>query len=128
MPTIDADRGGKDYVFSLDGEHPIQGFGKLKARLDDNMLALLRQDDPEAVLPDWQHRDLRRTARTLMARAKVSREIAEHCLGHVLGGVEGIYNRHDYMTEKRDAFEKLAAMIDRILNPPEGNVVHFRTA
>jgi hypothetical protein len=61
---------------------------------------------------------LRCTARTLMARAQVSREIAEHCLGHKLAGVEGVYNRHDYLEEKRDAFEELAALVKTILNPP----------
>ena len=79
------------------------------------MLALLKEwaaargDDPDAVvLKPWQHRDLRRTARTMMARMGVDSKIGEHALGHALPGVEGIYDRHHYLTEKREAFEKLA--------------------
>jgi hypothetical protein len=35
---------------------------------------------------------------------------------------EGTYDRHSYAQEKRDALEKLAAMIERILNPLPANV------
>jgi hypothetical protein len=38
-------------------------------------------------------------------------------LGHKQGGVAGIYNRHGYKAEKADALKRLAAEIDRILNP-----------
>ena len=53
-----------------------------------------------------------------MARAGVRPDISERVLGHVIAGVEGIYDRHSYADEKRDALEKLAAMIDLILNTP----------
>jgi hypothetical protein len=57
-----------------------------------------------------------------MARAGVRPDISERVLGHVISGVEGTYDRHSYADEKRDALEKLAAMIYRILNPPPSNV------
>jgi hypothetical protein len=38
------------------------------------------------------------------------------------------YDRHDYLAEKRDAFEKLANLIDRIVNPPADNVVTIRNS
>jgi integrase len=47
--------------------------------------------------------DLRRTARTHLAALGVRREIAERCLGHKIGGVEGTYDRHDYFDERREA-------------------------
>lgn len=74
-------------------------------------------------LPGWTLHDLRRTAKTLMARAGVRPDISERVLGHVIGGVEGTYDRHSYSDEKRDALEKLAATIERILKPQESNVV-----
>jgi hypothetical protein len=40
---------------------------------------------------------------------------AERCLGHVMGGVRGTYDRYEYLEEKRDAFEKLATVIGNIL-------------
>jgi integrase len=73
----------------------------------------------------WVH-DLRRTARSLMSRAGVQSEHAERVLGHVVGGVEGIYDRHSYDAEKAAALEKLAALIERIINPPSENVVTLR--
>jgi integrase len=79
-----------------------------------------------ADMPRWTIHDLRRTARSLMSRAGVSSEHAERVLGHVIGGVEGVYDRHSYMDEKAGALEKLAQLIDRIINPPdETNVVSF---
>jgi hypothetical protein len=38
--------------------------------------------------------------------------------------VRGTYDRHDYLAEKRDAFEQLATLVERIVNPPpQANVV-----
>jgi hypothetical protein len=51
----------------------------------------------------------------------------ERALGHVIGGVRGVYDRHGYFEEKRDAFEALAAQIERVLNP-QPNVVPMRRA
>ena len=70
----------------------------------------------------WTLHDLRRTARSLMSRAGVNADHAERCLGHVIAGVRGTYDRHEYHAEKQHAFEALAALIERIVNPPEGNV------
>jgi hypothetical protein len=46
-----------------------------------------------------------------MSRAGVRPDIAERVLGHVQGGVLGIYDRHQYRDEKADALKKLAALI-----------------
>jgi hypothetical protein len=46
-------------------------------------------------------------------------------LGHVIGGVRGVYDRRGYFEEKRRAFEALAAQIERVLNP-QPNVVPLR--
>jgi len=43
----------------------------------------------------------------------------------VIGGVRGVYDRHEYLEEKRFAFEALAALIERIVNP-QANVVAIR--
>jgi integrase len=74
-------------------------------------------------MPQWGLHDLRRTARSLMTRAGISSEVAERVLGHTIGGVEGIYNRHRYAEEKAHALRALAGLIDKIVNPPAVNVV-----
>jgi hypothetical protein len=72
--------------------------------------------------------DLRRVARSLMSRAGVPDEHAEHTLGHMLQGVKKVYNRYDFFKEKSDALGKLAALIDLIVNPPSNNVVPLHEA
>jgi integrase len=64
---------------------------------------------------DFTLHDLRRTARSLMSRAGINADIAERCLGHVIGGVRGVYDRHEYYREKRLAFDALASLIARIV-------------
>jgi integrase len=96
----------KGFIFSTDGgETPISGFSKFKLGFDEAV----------GPLPNWTLHDLRRTARSLMSRAGVSSDVAERCLGHVIGGVRGVYDRHEYLEEKAAAFEKLAAMIGEIV-------------
>lgn len=73
----------------------------------------------------WTTHSLRKTARSLLSRAGVTSEIAEKCLGHVVGGVEGLYDHHSYATEKRIAFEALAREIDRIRAGRVDNVLAF---
>jgi hypothetical protein len=48
-------------------------------------------------------------------------------LGHAIGGVEGVYNRYSYIEEKGDALDRLAKLIDTIVNPPDrSNVISLR--
>jgi integrase len=109
---------GSDLVFTANGKVPLSGFSKMKTRID----ALCG-------VTGWTLHDLRRTARSLMSRAGVPSDHAERCLGHATGGVRGTYDRHAYYTEKRDAFEALAALIERIINPPSAdNVLPLRAA
>jgi integrase len=73
--------------------------------------------DKAASATGWTLHDLRRTARSLMSRAGVPSEHAERCLGHVIGGVRGVYDQHPYLDEMRVAYEKLATLIEQIVNP-----------
>jgi integrase len=79
-------------------------------------------------LPNWTLHDLRRTARTLMARAKVRPDVAERVVGHVIRGVEGVYDRYTYEEDKRAALEALSRLIASILNPAMDNVVELAAA
>jgi integrase len=84
--------------------------------------------DAQCGVTGWRLHDLRRTARSLMSRAGVLSEHAERVLGHVIGGVEGIYDRHSYAVEKGHALRELAALIERIVSPPADNVVPLHEA
>ena len=63
---------------------------------------------------DFTIHDLRRTARTHLAELGVDPVVAERCLNHKIKGVEGIYNRHDYLNERRDALNKWAGLLDAL--------------
>ena len=89
------------------------------------MIAEQRRGDKLKPMPEWRLHDLRRTARSLMSRAGVPTDIAEMVLGHKLTGVRGVYDRHSYAAEKREALEKLAGLVAMILNPPTGNMVQI---
>jgi hypothetical protein len=60
-----------------------------------------------------------------MSRAGVSPHHAERTLGHVLPGIEAVYDQHKYHAEMQKAYEALASMIKRITNPSADNVVSF---
>jgi integrase len=102
------------YVFAGKDGHALRRNSDSKIKLD-----------AKCGVEDFRLHDLRRAARSLMSRASVSSEHAERVLGHAIGGVEGIYNRHSYDAEKAHALRKLAALVDRITNPPADNVVQI---
>jgi integrase len=106
---------GTDYIFSGDGHSPLGGFTRRKRELAAVGDA------------DWTLHDLRRTARSLMSRAGVNSDHAERCLGHLITGVRGTYDRHEYHEEKLRAYEALAAQIERIVDP-RPNVVSLAEA
>lgn len=112
------------YVFSTTGgAAPFSGFSRAKAALDAAIAQARRQAKQKQDMPAWRLHDLRRTARSLMARAGVHADVAERVLGHLQPGVKGIYDRHAYLDEKRMALERLNGLLDRILNPAAANVV-----
>jgi integrase len=117
------------YVFPTRAKTPYSRSGKSKAKLDKAVFAVMKAQAKKGakveLIPNWALHDLRRTAKTLMVRAGVRPDISERVLGHVIAGVEGTYDRHSYADEKRDALEKLAAMIERILEPVPSNVTTF---
>jgi len=123
LPRLD----GCDLVFSTNGKTPISGFSKAKDALDREMLETLKADalevelDPEKVsLPGWRIHDLRRTARSGFSRLGIPADIGERVLGHVIGGVRGVYDRHSFEPEMRHALEAWAAHLESIINPPAG--------
>jgi integrase len=110
---------GVPYVFVGRTGRAMNSFTERKQEID----LLLKARIPK--MKPWVLHDLRRTARSLLSRRElgVLPHIAEQVLGHKIPGVAGIYDRHQYEEDKADALNKLANLIDRIVNPPEGNVV-----
>jgi integrase len=112
LAVIEAQPAIGGFVFPSRAGTPFSGWSKSKAKLDKAV-----QQATGTPIPNWRLHDLRRTAKTLMARTKVRPDISERVLGHALPGIQGIYDRYAYADEKRDALEKLAELIERILHP-----------
>jgi integrase len=58
--------------------------------------------------------DFRRTARTHLAALGVAPHVGERCLNHAVKGVEGIYMRHDFYEERKEALQKWADLLDQL--------------
>ena len=50
-----------------------------------------------------------------MSRAGVSSEHAERVMGHAIGGVEGVYDRHEYRAKKAEALSNLIHKVEEIV-------------
>lgn len=105
---------GNSYVFAGRGKKAFNSFSDGKEDLH-----------AKAPIAPWVIHDLRRTAKSLMARAGVRPDISERALGHVIHGVEGVYDRHAYLEEKGEALAALAALVERILQGEKSNVVQL---
>lgn len=99
------------YLFpSRFDDRPFNSFSKAKAELD---IAIVKENG--SPIEPWVLHDLRRTAKSLMARAQILPHVSERVLGHAIQGVEGVYDQYDYQTEKACALRKLSVLIWRIL-------------
>jgi integrase len=116
MDILNAQPRRGSFVFGKTPGRPLRGFVHLK-----------RQIDVASGVQNWKIHDTRRTSRTLMSRARVDRDAAERCLGHIVGSkAERTYDVWQYRDEKAHAFETLAALIKTIVSPPTDNVVPLR--
>lgn len=98
---------GRRHVFGVYDSKGFSGFSKSKAALDERY----------PLRTPWRLHDLRRTCATQMARLRTPPYVIEAVLNHVSGtkaGVAGIYNRHLYDVEKREALELWARHIETL--------------
>jgi len=70
--------------------------------------------------------DLRRTCRSLLAREGIPGHVAERCLNHKLKGVEGIYDRYDYLDERREALQLIANKLAPVINHSSAKMFDFK--
>ncbi|MDX0112607.1 DUF4102 domain-containing protein [Sinorhizobium meliloti] len=106
---------GDVYLLSTTGDTPVSGFSKAKAAIDAEMLKIAQKEAADkglgldaVKLAPWTLHDLRRTAASGMARLGVPVHVVEAVLNHQSGSIKGvakIYNRYEYLDEKRQALE-----------------------
>jgi integrase len=112
--------------FSIDGERPMP-VETLSAVVTEISKALHKSHG----FPPFQLRDLRRTAETMLQKLGIDKEVRAHLLSHGrTRGVQGRhYERYDFLPEKRQALERWAAHLQRIIaGRAEQKVVAFAAA
>jgi integrase len=132
----EAPRMGGDLVLPSRVGTVISSFTKPKDRLDAAMVAQKRAEtgNPEATIEAWVLHDLRRSAATAMAeKLKVREEVADKILNHAnrrrAGSLAKVYNRADYLDERRAALEALGRYVEGLVRPDgDNNVVPLTAA
>jgi integrase len=113
-----------DAVFSTtDGASSVNGFGRTRERID----ARLAERIP-GVAP-WVIHDIRRTVRThFSALGGVTDTVRELVIAHAQRGIHAVYDRHAYLTERRDCLVKWERRLHGILNPAPAGAVDIGAA
>lgn len=114
----DCPRSGS-YVFTTRRDRPISGFSKAKAMLDGKVAEIAAADDG-ARTESWRLHDVRRTAATVMGRLRASRFVIGRVLNHADQSITGIYDRHEYLDEKRQALGAWSRFLENLTNPAPG--------
>ncbi len=88
--------GADTFVFSTTGgESSSSNFAKVK-----------REIDRLSGTSGWTIHDIRRTVRSKFAELRVAREVARKVMNREDGKVDRIYNRYEYLIEKREALAR----------------------
>jgi len=106
------------FVFSVAGTHPFQDFSNGKRELD----AL-------SGVTGWRLHDLRRTCVSGMASLGIAPHVADKILNHQSGtisGVAAVYQRHQFLAERKGALEKWGAHVAQIVSTASAERRHLR--
>lgn len=96
-------------------DKPFNGFSKAKPDFD----AALTKANKSEPLTHWTLHDLRRTLASSWQAMGVRIEVTEKYLAHSSGslaGIVGVYQRHNYMPEMREAVKDWEAHLQSLLN------------
>jgi integrase len=116
------------YLFTTTGETPFSGISKATDRLE--RLAAGHMPGGEPIAP-WRLHDLRRTYASGCARLGIPVHVVERALNHVsgtFGGIVGVYQRHTFLDERRDAMKAWAGHVLGLVSERPSNVVPLAVA
>lgn len=111
--------------FSMGSPYVMASDLGASGRYDDKVLgrALRRMFEKEVdgkpimTIDKFVPHDLRRTLRTHLSETlNVQPHIAEKCLNHSLGRIESVYNQAELLGQRREAMDRWADFIDRLVN------------
>jgi integrase len=76
-------------------------------------------------VPQFTIHDMRRTSSTILNGNGFKSDAIELALGHAIGGIRGIYNTHDYATERRRMLAWWADYVDSLAGGSNVLVANF---
>ncbi|MCA9422737.1 MAG: site-specific integrase, partial [Nitrospira sp.] len=115
-----------DYVFTTTGDKPVNGFSKIKRRIDK---AIQKAEPGELFQESWQNHDMRRTATTQMRALGIPASVCARLLNHAeIGVTSRVYDQYDMLPEKAEALKKWADYLERLTNADNSNVSELRRA
>ena len=66
---------------------------------------------------EWSPHDLRRTMASRMGDLGVAPHVIERCLNHIQQGIVGVYQRQEYLLERKAAFQIWGTTLENTLHP-----------
>lgn len=104
-----------DLIWGKDREFLIEG-DKLGRPLTANAVnRFVQRMNKHLKYPHFVPHDFRRTISTRLSEEKVELHVTEKMLGHSLGGILEVYNKHDFLEEQRHAYELYWSKIESFL-------------
>jgi len=105
-------------------DQPVSDKALSKAVRDRIRATPLKKRTPNAgalLLPrgEWTPHDLRRTMATRMGDLGVQPHVIERCLNHIQQGIVGVYQRQEYLSERRSAFDLWGARLTALTGDTE---------
>ena len=64
---------------------------------------------------EWSPHDLRRTMASRMGDLGVAPHVIERCLNHIQQGIVGVYQRQEYVDERKDAFKRWGDLLTKTI-------------
>ena len=112
------------FVVTTTGVTSVSGHGKIKAKLNELIAAIVALDGLSE-MPAWRIHDLRRTAATGMAKLGFNPHVIEAVLNHrssVRAGLVAVYQHYDHRPERRAALTKWAGHVTTLSQGAGGDV------
>jgi integrase len=94
-----------DLIYCDDREYLIEGDKRGKPLTTHALNRFVQRMNNHLMYPHFVPHDFRRTIVTRLSEMEVMPHVTEKMLGHELGGIMAIYNKHDWLDQQRKAYE-----------------------
>jgi len=101
-----------DLIYGYDRKHLIEGDIKGAPLTTHSINRFVNRMNNHLKYEPFVPHDFRRTISTRLSENKVMPHVTEKMLGHELGGIMAIYNKHDWIDEQREAYQQYWELLE----------------